>query len=190
MVSFPLAVHAAPFGSGSGGDRSRLRGFRSKALQGLCSHCRDHRSSNRIGGEFVQCEADEVCFRCKAGCDSHGEPCLWWMRFIMICHRGSRKSFLEPLEDRPVHGAGQGGGGAKTSVQTKSRVFSNLPPDFRMFGSWILRGALSVDELVKVLMLSPGEPRLLPRSILHTDSAKAYRHVGPMHWSTPPGIQV
>ena len=64
----------------------------------------------KIGGDSLECEADEVCFRCKAGVDDHGAPCMLWMRFIVFGRRGSRKFFIEQLEDRPVHGDGQGGG--------------------------------------------------------------------------------
>jgi hypothetical protein len=62
--------------------------------------------------------------------------------------------FLAKLPDRPVRGQGQGGGG----------------------------GALSKEELKDVLQAATDAPRLLPGSILHTDSAKAYRQVGPLRW--------
>ena len=41
-------------------------------------------------------------------------------------------------------------------------------------------GALSNQELADFLLTDP--PRLAAKSILHTDSAKAYRHVGPQRW--------
>ena len=61
--------------------------------------------------------------------------------------------FLAKLPDRPVKGQGQGGG-----------------------------GALSKEELKDVLQAESMSPRLLPESILHTDSAKAYKQVGPLAW--------
>ena len=70
----------------------------------------------------------------------------------MIAKRGSCRYLLDQLDDRPVHGAGQGGG-----------------------------GALSIDELLQILNKN-GHWRLLKRSIVHTDSTKAYRKLGPMHW--------
>ena len=104
-----------------------------------------------IGGAFVQCETDEVAFRCKVSTRADGSACIVWLRYIAIVRRGSVHIFLAPLPDRSVSGAGQGGG-----------------------------GSLAIDELVSVLRVLTDRPVLRWRSILHTDSAKAYRKVGPM----------
>ena len=44
---------------------------------------------------------------------------------------------------------------------------------------------MSIDELVDVLEPESDRPRLKWRSILHTDSAKAYKKVGPQRWPEP-----
>ena len=63
---------------------------------------------------------------------------------------------LYQLPDRFVRGAGQGGG-----------------------------GALSISQLKAALRIESASPVLLPESILHTDSAKAYKCLGPLHWLEP-----
>lgn len=109
--------------------------------------------SIQIGGEKVQCEADEVALRCVAGKNDEGEDGVWWLRYFGIARRGSSRVVLSKLPDRFARASGQGGG-----------------------------GALAVAELKEVLRVDTERPLLLPGSILHTDSAKAYRRVGPMHW--------
>ena len=44
-------------------------------------------------------------------------------------------------------------------------------------------GALAIGELWKVLRIDSSKPLIRPASILHTDSAKAYRRVGPLRWN-------
>ena len=44
---------------------------------------------------------------------------------------------------------------------------------------------MSIEELKDVLRPTSETPRLLPGTILHTDSAKAYRRVGPQRWPEP-----
>ena len=136
-----------------------------------------------IGGKGIECEADEIAFRnvrqkrskknaaaeqlgseLPASADAVPEnnddedDCeLVWLRYIGIVRRGSSRIFLEKLEDRAVQGSGQGGG-----------------------------GALSHAELKKVLR-PDSQPRLLPESILHTDSAKAYRKLGATMRRPAPG---
>ena len=41
---------------------------------------------------------------------------------------------------------------------------------------------MSIEELITVLKLNSEMPVLLPRFILHTDSAKSYRKIGPLRW--------
>ena len=113
-----------------------------------------------IGGEYQECEADEVAFRCRAEKDTRPEgerdPSGWviiWLRYIAIVRRLSSKIFLGLLPDRPVGGSGQGGG-----------------------------GALSKEELINIMKPNSLNPRLKRRSILHTDSAKAYKKVGLQRW--------
>ena len=108
----------------------------------------------QIGGEGVQCEADEVALRCVAGTNEEGEAGVWWLRYFGLARRGSSRMLLYILPDRFAKAAGQGGG-----------------------------GALTVAELKEVLRIGSEKPALLPKSILHTDSAKAYKRVGPMRWS-------
>ena len=108
-----------------------------------------------IGGEGVQCEADEIAFRCVIEHDSDSNEVLVWLRYFGMVKRGSSNIFLAKLPDRQVTGSGQGGG-----------------------------GALSIEELSSVLKADSDRPRLLPRSVLHTDSARAYRQVG--RWHLPP----
>ena len=78
---------------------------------------------------------------------------MWWIRFFGLVARGSTRIYLAQLEERFAVASGQGGG-----------------------------GALSVDELIRVLLVDSVDPILIKRSILHTDSAKAYRRIGPMQW--------
>ena len=106
-----------------------------------------------FGGDMIECEADEIALRCIAGHRGQ-EQGVWWLRLIGFVERGDcGKVFLAWLPERCVPNHGKGGG-----------------------------GALAIEELREVLRLKSGNPRLLPLSILHTDSAKAYRHVGPLRW--------
>ena len=105
-----------------------------------------------IGGEGVQCEADEIAFRCLIEHDTDGNEVLVWLRYFGMVKRGSSNTFLAKLPDRQVTGAGQGGG-----------------------------GALSIEELRSALKADSDRPRLLSRGMLLTDSARAYRHVGRWH---------
>ena len=67
-----------------------------------------------LGGEFVECEADKVCFRTKVekNQEDASNPQITWLRYIAIFVRGSSKFFLGRLPNRFSAGAGQGGGGA------------------------------------------------------------------------------
>ena len=73
--------------------------------------------------------------------------------WLRLARRGSSKMFLAKLPDRPVKGQGQGGGGALSKVELK--------------------------DVLQAEMMSP---RLIPESIFHTDSAKAYKQVGTLAW--------
>ena len=106
----------------------------------------------QIGGEKIQLEGDEVAFRCRLVDDGTVQK-VEWLRYIAFAKRGGSKIFLEQLPSRLQAGSGRGGG-----------------------------GALSIEELERVLRIDTDRPLLLPRSVLHTDSAKAYRRVGPMRW--------
>jgi hypothetical protein len=78
-----------------------------------------------------------------------GEPRLVWLRYIALVRRKSRWIVLDCLPDRAVRGDGRGGGGALSNVELDAFLRADTP-----------------------------EPRLKKRSILHTDSAKAYRKTG------------
>ena len=65
-----------------------------------------------VGGEGMQCEADEIAFRCVVVMDENGNGILVWIRYFGMVRRGSDKIFLARWPDRQVAGAGQGGGGA------------------------------------------------------------------------------
>lgn len=69
-----------------------------------------------------------------------------------VLRRGLLKIFLKELPARHTGGAGQDGG-----------------------------GALPVAELDALFMIDSGDPLLVRASILHTDCAKTYRHIGPLH---------
>ena len=73
-----------------------------------------------------------------------------------MVRRGPIKVFLRRLENRPVHGDGRGGG-----------------------------GALSIAELTRILKADTAPPHLAPGAVLHTDSAKSYKKLGPMFWPAP-----
>ena len=178
----------------------------------VAAHQEKENAALQIGGEDLDCEADEVAFRARAcpvlrrpsskakakaavkaaakskfkakcsgkrmakakaasssepkcrqeGVDDSEKPAedkqhvdiaIEWLRYIAFARRGSSQILLEKLPSRIVQGAGQGGG-----------------------------GALSIEELSNVMRLSSDKPLLLPGSVLHTDSAKAYRRVGPLQW--------
>ena len=106
----------------------------------------------RIGGERVNNEADEIAFRCQAG-EKDGVQGVWWLRYIALVRRRSFKIWIQALPDRFVKNDGQGGG-----------------------------GALSVEELVAAFRLNTLTPVLIPRSVCHTDSAKAYNRLGVLVW--------
>ena len=111
--------------------------------------------SLQVGGPKLHCEADEIAFRSKVEIVD-GEPKLVWLRYFGMVRRKSGKIFLAKLPDRPVRGDGRGGG-----------------------------GALSNEELLEVLKAASENPTLAPESVLHTDSAKAYRKVGCMYRAVP-----
>ena len=81
------------------------------------------------------------------------------MYLVAALHRALPPWHLQNLsraEDRAVQGDGQGGG-----------------------------GALSIAELVEVFKIDTDDPILIKLSIIHTDSAKAYRRMGPLRWPAP-----
>ena len=112
-----------------------------------------------IGGERVHCEADEIAFRCQKTVEN-GVEGVKWLRYIAIVRRRSFKIWLAPLPNRFCKASGQGGG-----------------------------GALSVEELVNVFRVNTDDPVLVRRSLLHTDSAKAYNRLGPLRWPSPRALQ-
>ena len=77
-----------------------------------------------------------------------------WLRWFGMVQRGSSRVYLQQLPDREVAGQGQGGG-----------------------------GPLSCVELENVLRAHTDTPALAAESILHTDSAKAYKRVGPLKYA-------
>ena len=108
-----------------------------------------------IGGNRQHVEADEIAFRCRPALVDNEER-IEWIRYIAVARRGSAKIFMELLDQRFTGGAGQGGG-----------------------------GALSVEEFVRIFRVDSESPLMAKFSILHTDSAKAYKHTGPMYWAKP-----
>ena len=50
-----------------------------------------------VGGDGVECEADEIALRCLAG-EKDGEQGVWWLRYIGLVRRGSSKILLNMLE--------------------------------------------------------------------------------------------
>ena len=109
-----------------------------------------------IGGSHRQCEVDEIAFRCVAATEEDEDGVLVngvnWLRFLVAVRRRSFKLYVYVLPDRFVKGAGQGGG-----------------------------GALAVKEVIAALRLNSDNPVLKRGSIVHSDSAKAYRRLGPLH---------
>ena len=108
-----------------------------------------------IGGNRLHVEADEMAFRCRPALVNNEER-IEWIRYIAVARRGSAKIFMELLDQRFTGGAGQGGG-----------------------------EALSVEEFLRIFRVDSDSPLMAKFSILHTDSAKAYKHAGPMYWPKP-----
>ena len=44
------------------------------------------------------------------------------------------------------------------------------------------QGAISVEELDEVFRINSDRPLLKPGTVIHTDSAKSYKRLGPMRW--------
>ena len=112
----------------------------------------------QVGGEDMDCEADELCFRSKkvflqdeAGGISEK---VMWIRFLSVVRRGSSLVYFNDLEDRYTE-AGKGGGG---KIQEEEVAHHFLRAWLRDIGV---------------------EPRpLLARwSVLHIDGADAYREL-------------
>ena len=116
----------------------------------------------QLGGPGVDVELDEISFRASARRHPDGTIQVQWKRYLGVVERGSRNIVLRLLKDVWVHGAGQGG------------------------------GQLSNEELHSAIMGSPGtcQPHdlLLPGTVAHTDSAKAYINIchSPCSFVTPP----
>jgi hypothetical protein len=75
---------------------------------------------------------------------------------------------------------------SELSVEEAPRCGSSL----RLLGLYAMKGqggggSLSIEELVSVLKIDSACPVLLPYTVLHTDSAKTYRRVGPLRWPKP-----
>ena len=127
----------------------------------------------QVGGEDMDCEADEICFRSKRveveNDEGESEQKIMWIRFLSVARRGSSLVYFNDLEDRYT-AAGQGGGG---KIQETEVAHHFLRAWLRDLGH---------------------EPRpLLARwSVLHTDGADAYRKLhretgmlekyGAFHW--------
>ena len=105
----------------------------------------EENANAQVGGVGVDVEVDEVCLRARWVMKDG----VWhreWIRYLAAVERGSSKIVLRQLDTRLVAGAGQGGG-----------------------------GALSNEELLRVVLPPGGPPLFRPGTIVHTDSAKAYR---------------
>jgi hypothetical protein len=110
----------------------------------------------QVGGEDMDCEADEVSFRSKKvfleGEAEEGAEKVMWIRFLSVARRGSSLVYFNDLEDRYT-AAGKGGGGKITEEEV---------------GHHFLRAWL------RDLGHEP-KPLLARWSVLHTDGADAYR---------------
>ena len=126
----------------------------------VAEHQQTANDTQKVGGCGVQYEADEVAFRCKAERDGTGLLKILWIRYFGLVRRGSSKVLLALLPDRLVRGSGQGGG-----------------------------GCLRIEELSHALRADSTAPLLKEGSVLHTDSAKAYRKVGPQAWPAAGALQ-
>ena len=60
----------------------------------------------QLGGNKIQCEADEIALRSVAGLNSEREAGVWWIRWFGLLKRGCSKIYLKILEDRFVKNAG------------------------------------------------------------------------------------
>ena len=56
----------------------------------------------RVGGNRVECEADEVSLRCLHEKLEDGTEMVTWIRLIAVARRKSFKIFLGELPDRRV----------------------------------------------------------------------------------------
>ena len=65
---------------------SRIRVF----IEYIYEHQEAKNQEIQLGGEFVECEADEVAFRAKVEGENR---CITWIRYIAIFVRGSFKFF-------------------------------------------------------------------------------------------------
>lgn len=109
----------------------------------------------QIGGEDMDCEADEICFRSKRVHVAEGNLLtekVQWIRFLAVSRRGSSLIYLNDLEDR-ITAAGKGGGGKILECEVEHHFLREWQ---REFGR------------------TP-RPLLAPWSVLHTDGADAYR---------------
>ena len=57
------------------------------------THMEKENEAIRIGGHMVECEADEIAFRCKAQ-KRRGQWELQWLRYFGLARRGSSKMYL------------------------------------------------------------------------------------------------
>eukprot|EP00969_Alexandrium_andersonii_P020924 915175-Alexandrium_andersonii.AAC.1 len=59
-----------------------------------------------VGGEKLECEADEVALCCRVGIHN-AQQGVWWIRLFGMVRRGSSKIYLRILPDRFAQAAGQ-----------------------------------------------------------------------------------
>jgi hypothetical protein len=130
-----------------------LRGKFAVFLRVVSAHAETINDNMQICGVGVEIEADELAFRSQDGEEEDGTPFVFWLRYIAVCKRGSSTMFLHALPTRKVKGAGQGGG-----------------------------GSLGLEEFVEVVRPTSDRPLFAHGSIVHTDSAKAYKWLGPLRW--------
>ena len=69
----------------------------------VATHQETENDHLRVGGYGVECEADEIAFRCKAE-ESAGEWVIVWLRYFGLVRRGSSKVYIGSLPDRAVAG--------------------------------------------------------------------------------------
>ena len=115
----------------------------------IAEHQREADMDTQLGGVGVDVEIGEVCFRARVVRFADGTLGKEWRRYIAFVERGARKMVLRPLPLKYARGSGQGGGGQLQDEELYAAIFPEGRP-----------------------------PLLRPGTVVHTDSAGAYRNLG------------